>query len=64
MKKPTYEKIRHLTVGELKSYPHFVLRCMESEIKKEIERASLALTWVRGVRALKASEEKGGQNGK
>lgn len=64
MKKPTYEKIRHLTVGELKSYPHFVLKCMENEIKKEIERATLVLAWIKNIHALKSDEEMEGQNGK
>lgn len=64
MKKPTYECIRHLTVGELKSYPSFILRCVEKDIKNETERAALALTWIKNIRNIKARETQGGQNGK
>lgn len=58
---PTYEKIRKIPVLFLLQMNRYTLKRLERQIKKEFERAQLALKWIRGVQRIKKSQ--GGKNG-
>lgn len=60
-KNPTYEKIRYIPVLALLQMNSYTLKRLEKQIKKEFERAQLALKWIRGVQRIKKSH--GGRNG-
>lgn len=61
-KQPTYEKIREIPVKELLLLQASTLKILEKEIKREVSRASLALSWIQGIQRLK--NEQGGNDGR
>ena len=58
---PAYEMIRHIPVLSLLQMNYCRLKRVERQIKKEFERAQLALKWIKGIQLLKRS--RGGKNG-
>lgn len=59
--KPTYEEIRNIPVLALLEMNDYTLKRLERDIQKELNRAHLALKWIKGVRRIKRTQ--GGQNG-
>lgn len=59
---PTYEKIRNIPVLALLDMNIYTLKRLEREIRREVDRACLALKWIKGVQRIKRSH--GGQDGK
>ncbi len=59
--KPTYEKIRSIPVLALLEMNDYTLKRLERQIRYELNRAHLALKWIKGVQKIKKSQ--GGHNG-
>lgn len=59
--KPTYEEIRNIPVLALLEMNNYTLKRLERQIRRELNRAHLALKWIKGVQRIKKSQ--GGHNG-
>ncbi len=57
------EIIRRIPVIDLLDLENATLEQLEKEIKREVDKASLALRWVRGIRNIKSARKNGGENG-
>ncbi len=57
------EIIRRIPVVDLLDLENATLEQLEKEIKREVDKASLALRWVRGIRSVKSACKNGGENG-
>lgn len=57
------EIIRRIPVIDLLDLENATLEQLEKEIKREVDKAFLALRWVRGIRNIKSACKNGGENG-
>lgn len=57
------EIIRRIPVIDLLDLENATLEQLEKEIKREVDKASLALRWVRSIRSVKSACKSGGENG-
>lgn len=57
------EIICRIPVIDLFDLENATLEQLEKKIKREVDKAFLALRWVRGVRSVKSACKNGGENG-